>query len=214
MRSNAAVEYLGGTVDRVNLHIAVNSFVTKIEIKDKHARGVYVIRNGRKHFIKTTQEMVISGGAINSPQILMLSGIGPKDHLNDIGIDTVADLPVGQNLQDHQNIFIPSKINSSISITDKLKESMWSKLKFYVFGKGPLTVAGPDGSAFLYVDEANRGKRSVQLQIIFISSYSYNNFYQSPLILTELFQHNLINVSYLACYLYQVMMTLHFLNDE
>ena len=177
MRSNAVVEYLGGTTNRNNLHIAVHSFVTKVDIKDKHVRGVYVIRSGRKYFIRARKEVILSGGAINSPQILMLSGIGPKDHLNDIGKDTVADLPVEQNLQDHQNIFIPSKINSSISITDKLKESMWSKLKFYVFGKGPLTVGGPDGSAFLYVDEANRGKRSVQLQIIFISSYSYNNFY-------------------------------------
>ena len=76
LRSNVAVEYLGGTADRNNLHIAVNSFVTKVDIKDKHARGVYVIRNGRKHFIKATQEEVNSSGAINSPQILMLSGIG------------------------------------------------------------------------------------------------------------------------------------------
>ena len=176
LRSNAGINYLENTADRKNIHIATNSFVTKVDIKDKEARGVYVIRRGRKYYIRARKEVILASGAINSPQILMLSGIGPKDHLTEMGIDIVADLPVGQNLQDHQNIFIPSRINSSLSITDNVKNSLWTKLKFSLFGKGPLTVSGSDGSAFLYLDESNRGKRSVELQIVFFSAYLHDNF--------------------------------------
>lgn len=175
VRSNAGWEYLQNTAERDNLHIAIRSFVTKIEIKDKIARGVYVIRNGRKQYIRARKEVILSAGAINSPQILMLSGVGPKDHLAEHGITSIADLPVGQNLQDHQFVLMNSKIKTPISITDNLKESLWTKIQYHIFGKGPLTVAGSDGSAFLYLNEANRGKRSVELQIVFFSSYVHTN---------------------------------------
>ena len=175
VRSNAGVEYLQHTTDRANLHIGINSFVTKIYIEGNEARGVYVIRDSRKSLIRTKKEVILSAGAINSPQILMLSGIGPADHLAEFGIETVVDLPVGQNLQDHQNVFLNTKINSSFAITDELKNSVWSKLEFLLFGKGPLTVSGADGSAFLYTNESNRGKRSVELQIVFFSSLVKDN---------------------------------------
>ena len=175
VRSNAAVEYLQHTADRDNLHIGINSFVTKIYIEDKEARGVYVIRDGRKSLIRARKEVILSAGAINSPQILMLSGIGQADHLAEFGIEMVADLPVGQNLQDHQFVFMNTKINASIGITDDLKNSIWSKLKYHLFGKGPLTLSAGDGSAFLYLDKSNRGKRSVELQIVFFSSLVDDN---------------------------------------
>ena len=87
----------------------------------------------------------------------------------------VVDLPVGQNLQDRQNVFLNTKINSSFAITDKLKNSFWSNLKFLLFCKGPLTVSGADGSAFLYTDESHRGKRSFELKIVFFSSFVKDN---------------------------------------
>ena len=170
IRSNVGVEYLQHTADRDNLHIGINSIVTKIQIENKSATGVYVIREGRKSLINARKEVILSAGAINSPQILMLSGIGPSEHLAELGIETVSDLPVGQNLQDHQVFFMNSVINASISITDEVKNSIWSKLKFYLFGKGPLTVSSVGGSAFLYLDESNRGKRSVELQLGFFTS--------------------------------------------
>ena len=175
VRSNAGVEYLQHTADRENLHIGINTFVTKIFIANKEARGVYMIRDGRKSLIRARKEVILSAGAINSPQVLMLSGIGPSEHLAEIGIETVVDLPVGENLQDHQVVFMNTKINESIGITDELKNSIWSKLKYHLFGKGPLTLSGGDGSAFLYLDESNRGKRSVELQIVFFSSMVDDN---------------------------------------
>ena len=175
VRSNAGWEYLQNTAERDNLHIAIRSFVTKVDIRDKKARGVYVIRNGRKRFVRARKEVILSAGAINSPQLLMLSGVGPKDHLAEHGITTIVDLPVGQNLQDHQNVYMNSKINSSISITESLVDSLWTKLQYLLFGSGPLTIVGSEASAFLYINEKNRGKRSVELQIAFCSSLGNKN---------------------------------------
>ena len=130
VRSSTSVEYLGKTFDRKNLHISVNSFVTKVEIEEKKATGVYVIRNGRKVLIKARKEIILSAGALNTPQILMLSGVGPKDHLNEHGIKVVVDLPVGQNLQDHVMTWMFSRINVSYSLTAGLVENMWTKLTY------------------------------------------------------------------------------------
>ncbi len=105
VRSSTALEMLVGTAERSKLHISIRSFVTKVEIKDSKATGVYVVRNGRKYFIKANKKVIISAGAINSPQLLMLSGIGPQEHLKTLNIPVLADLPVGQNLKDHQMLF-------------------------------------------------------------------------------------------------------------
>ena len=167
-RSNAGVEYLQHTATRANLHIAINSRVTKVHIQNKEAKGVYVIRNGRKTLILARKEVILSAGAIQSPQILMLSGIGPKEHLAEFGIEAIVDLPVGQNLQDHQFVLMNTKINSAISITVNLKNSLLTKLKYNLVGQGAFTVSGADGSAFMYLNEADRGRKSVDVQVVFL----------------------------------------------
>ncbi|CAH0579138.1 unnamed protein product [Chrysodeixis includens] len=102
--------YLNPVVTRKNLKIMKNSFVTKILIKNlsKTAYGVEVRRKTRKYRLLAGKEVIISAGAINSPQLLMLSGIGPREHLRAKGISVVVDSPmVGQNLQDHILLPIP-----------------------------------------------------------------------------------------------------------
>lgn len=175
VRSGIAMEYLGNTANRPNLHIALRSFVTKIEINEKKATGVFVIRDGRKVLIKAKKEIIISAGAINSPQLLMLSGIGPKDDLAKFDIDVEADLPVGQNLQDHLIAILPMKINQSLSITKTKRESMWSKLQYALFGGGPLGIGGADGQAFFHIDKKNRGKKWPDIQLVTLSSQLYGN---------------------------------------
>ena len=177
VRSSSAQELLANTADRENLDIAVNSFVTKIEILDKKATGVFVIRNGRKYFIEARKEVILSAGAVNSPQILMLSGVGPKEHLEEVGIPVKADLPVGKNLQDHQMVLMMSKINSELGITLNVMESWWTKLKYYLFGKGPLAISSLDGSGFFYVDASKRDKSSAEIQFIFLSMLPDTDFY-------------------------------------
>lgn len=101
-RHSSAAAYLNPAKDRSNLHVVKNAYVTRILIeKTKQVTGVEVQIKGIKYVVKSNKEVIISAGAINSPQLLMLSGIGPKDHLNSLDIKVIADLPVGKNLQDH-----------------------------------------------------------------------------------------------------------------
>ncbi|GFQ90768.1 glucose dehydrogenase [Trichonephila clavata] len=101
-RESTAKAFLIPAQDRKNLHIVNNAFVNKILINNKReAYGVEFVINGKVYTVKTRKEVIVSGGAFNSPQILMLSGIGPKKHLQAHGIPVIADLPVGNNLQDH-----------------------------------------------------------------------------------------------------------------
>ncbi|CAH1133343.1 unnamed protein product [Ceutorhynchus assimilis] len=103
-RASTAHAFLDGFQDeRTNLLLSLNSFVTRILIEKstKTAYGVEFIRNGELYTVNATREVIVSGGAINTPQILMLSGVGPASHLSELGIDLVRDLPVGENMEDH-----------------------------------------------------------------------------------------------------------------
>ena len=177
LRSSTSVEYLGNTASRGNLHIAVNSFVTKVEIKNSRATGVYLIRKSRKIFIKAKNEVILSAGVISSPQILMLSGVGPKAHLESLGIKVKADLPVGQNLQDHLMTFMFTKIDFPYGLNENLLASWWTKIKYNVFGKGPMSKSSVDGTGFFYNDASRRGNSYADIQFVFISTLPVINFF-------------------------------------
>uniref|UniRef100_A0AAR5PCM0 Glucose-methanol-choline oxidoreductase N-terminal domain-containing protein n=2 Tax=Dendroctonus ponderosae TaxID=77166 RepID=A0AAR5PCM0_DENPD len=107
-RSGTAHSYLRPILNRTNLVISLESLATKILISDHVATGIEFWKNGTKYTASAEKEVILSAGVINSPQLLMLSGIGPKDELDKHGIDTIADLPVGQNFVDQvyfQGIF-------------------------------------------------------------------------------------------------------------
>ena len=88
---------------RPNLNVSVNSFVTKIliDVDSKSAYGVRYVKNQQTFNAYASKEVILSAGSINTPQILMWSGIGPKNHLIENDINVVQDLPVGERLQDH-----------------------------------------------------------------------------------------------------------------
>lgn len=101
-RFNAAQAFLSPAKDRKNLFVLKSSKAEKIVLDGNRATGVMVkLAGGRSITVKASKEVIMSAGSIESPHILMLSGIGPKEHLKEFGIEVVADLPVGQNLQDH-----------------------------------------------------------------------------------------------------------------
>ncbi|XP_047024159.1 ecdysone oxidase-like [Helicoverpa zea] len=108
-RVSAATAYLNPIAGfRKNLKIVKKTFATKILFHEKKAWGVRVDHNGTKLTIKAKREIIISAGSINTPQLLMLSGIGPKKHLADKNIEPILDSPmVGQNLHDHTTVMIP-----------------------------------------------------------------------------------------------------------
>ena len=101
-RSSAARAFLHPARARTNLDVMTDAAATRIVFEGRRATGVRYARNEIAEEVSARREVVLCGGTINSPQLLMLSGIGPADHLRSLGIPVLADLPgVGQNLQDH-----------------------------------------------------------------------------------------------------------------
>lgn len=106
-RCSSAKAYLSEALSRPNLMVITHALVEKIIIENKQAKGVKFRKDGQAFDIFAKKEVIMSSGAINTPQILMLSGIGPKQHLAEHGIDCESDLPgVGQNLQDHLDTIV------------------------------------------------------------------------------------------------------------
>ncbi len=104
-RCSAAVAYLKPALSRSNLTLLTGAMVQKIILERNRASGIVFDRKGRRRTVEAEKEVILSGGAINSPQTLMLSGIGPADHLRSMGIEPRLDLAgVGRNLQDHASV--------------------------------------------------------------------------------------------------------------
>ena len=116
-RCSAARAYLHPARSRDNLSIITKALVSRVMIEEGRAVGVELIRAGAMEKVRATREVILCGGAINSPQLLMLSGIGPADHLRAFGIDVIADRPgVGDNLQDHLEIYVQYACTQPISL--------------------------------------------------------------------------------------------------
>ncbi|CAH1777559.1 unnamed protein product, partial [Owenia fusiformis] len=135
-RSSTATAFLYPVMHRDNLHIATKAHVTKVLLKGKKAVGVAFIRDLVKRKVNARKEVIISAGAIGSPHILLLSGIGPKNHLEAMNIPVVADLPVGENLQDHIAAQHINFLTKAQTITEEDINSWQERLKYYLFGTG------------------------------------------------------------------------------
>ncbi|KAE8747714.1 Glucose dehydrogenase acceptor-like, partial [Frankliniella occidentalis] len=144
---------------RKGLHVAMNAHVTRVLIdpKTKVAYGVEFRRDGTMHRVRASREVILSGGAINSPQLLMLSGVGPRDHLRSLGIPVIQDLKVGHNLQDHIGLGgFTFMVNKEVSMVQNRIENVPAVLRYAMFGDGPLTVlGGVEGLAFVNTKYAN-----------------------------------------------------------
>ena len=137
-RWSAADAYLHPVTSRPNLTIKTNALATKVLIDNSTAIGVQFLHDGQLTSEHVNAEVILSGGAINSPQLLMLSGVGPADHLTSMGIDTVVDSPgVGANLSDHPVVPV-------LWSTPQLK-TLWDQagpggaVRWQLTHRGPLT---------------------------------------------------------------------------
>ncbi|XP_055638852.1 glucose dehydrogenase [FAD, quinone] isoform X2 [Toxorhynchites rutilus septentrionalis] len=152
-RCSAGKAFLRPVANRPNLHISMNSRVTRILIDPatKKAYGVEFMKNKKRYAVKAIKEIILSAGAIASPQILMLSGIGPKEHLQEVGIPVIQDLKVGYNLQDH--VTLPGlvfTVNKPVTIRERDMRSPAVVIDYLVNGKGPFTIpGGAEGVAFV-----------------------------------------------------------------
>ncbi|PXW72567.1 choline dehydrogenase [Loktanella sp. PT4BL] len=152
-RCSAAVAYLNPVKSRENLQIITHAQVERVIIEGKRATGVtYTDRSGTVQTIKARKEIILSGGAINSPQILMLSGIGEAAHLAENGINVVHDLPgVGKNMQDHLQARLVYKCNEP-TLNDEVGSLFGQAkigLKYLMFRAGPMTMAASLATGFL-----------------------------------------------------------------
>jgi choline dehydrogenase len=120
-RLSAARAYLHPVMNRKNLDVETLAHATKVVFEGKRAVGVEYVRAGRLKRSVRAGEVILCGGAINTPQLLQLSGVGDADHLQSLGIDVVADLPgVGANLQDHLEVYIQYASKLPVSIAPGL----------------------------------------------------------------------------------------------
>jgi choline dehydrogenase len=151
-RQSAAVAYLHPAMGRANLKVETRALTTKVIFEGKKAVGVEYLQNGVRKIAKARREVILAGGAINSPQLLQLSGVGPGDLLRDHGIEVVADLPgVGENLQDHYVMAVTYRLKAgTISVNELTKgpRFLGEVLKYAFQRKGLLTLSAAHVAAF------------------------------------------------------------------
>ncbi|ABL69206.1 GMC family oxidoreductase [Paracoccus denitrificans] len=158
-RSSAAVAYLKPARKRRNLSVRTGARVLRVLVENGRATGVEYVAKGRTRTIRARREVILSAGGINTPKLLMLSGIGPADELRRHGIEVVHDLPgVGQNLQDHIEISLIYQLNGPHSY-DKYKKLHWKALaglNYLLFKGGPASSNLIEGGAFWWADRAEK----------------------------------------------------------
>jgi len=141
-RWSAANAYLKPALKRPNCEM-IRAFARRVVIENGRAVGVEIERRGKIEVIRATREVILAASSINTPKILMLSGIGPAAHLAEHGIDVIADRPgVGQNLQDHLELYLQMAATQPVSLF-----KYWNLLgKAYVGTRWLFTRTGPGAS--------------------------------------------------------------------
>lgn len=151
-RASTARCYLHPAMLRPNLTVETRALTTRIVIAAGRAVGVEYVKNGQVRRVRAGREIVVSAGAYNSPQLLMLSGIGPAEHLREIGIDPLVDLPgVGQNLQEHPNMLNIFGARDKAGLTKflRLDAATWLAARWFARHDGPFSSNGTAANIFL-----------------------------------------------------------------
>jgi choline dehydrogenase len=151
-RASAARAYLYPAMGRANLTIATHALTTRVLIERHRAVGVEFVQDGQLRTARAEREVIVSGGAFNSPQVLMLSGIGPADHLRAIGVEPLHDLPgVGANLGEHPNILNIYKARGKPGLTRFLRfdRAMMLAARWFLRHDGAFANNGAAANVFL-----------------------------------------------------------------
>lgn len=150
-RCSAAVAYLRPAMKRRNLEVEVRAHVARVTMKGTRATGVEYEKGGQTLRATAEREVILCGGAFNTPQLLMLSGIGPADHLSEVGIAPLIDLPVGKNLQDHLAVLIMFSRPDAGEFRRNMRFDRMAinMIRAYLFGTGPATVVPGGMHAFI-----------------------------------------------------------------
>lgn len=145
-RASTAKAFLVPARDRQNLHVFKNAHVTRLEIDavSKVVRGVHFVAGGKEMLATCRKEVVLSAGAIGTPQLMMLSGIGQQKHLRKLNITSVADLMVGKSLQDHLHVpmFFRMKADAPTPTEAQVKELVEKLYEYLTRGTGSFAERG------------------------------------------------------------------------
>ncbi|MCA1454613.1 GMC family oxidoreductase N-terminal domain-containing protein [Bradyrhizobium sp. BRP22] len=141
-RDSVAAAYLRPALKRSNLTLLTGAHVSEIVLRGTRAVGVRYVKGGQTAYANADQEIILCAGAYHTPQVLMLSGIGPIRHLAGFGIKTLVDLPVGQGLQDHLAAWFnwSRPAPGSFHRMMRLDRAVLAMVQAYLFGTGPGTV--------------------------------------------------------------------------
>lgn len=158
-RCDAVRAFLSQVQDHPNLEVVTGALVTRILVENETAVGVEYQKDGQTITARTDGEVLVATGTYNTAKLLMLSGMGPADHLREHGIDCVADLPgVGENLQDHHEVPVISTINRPAGYygEDRGWRMVLNGLQYLAFRSGPVTTTGVEACAFYDPDGGDR----------------------------------------------------------
>ncbi len=159
VRCDAVSAFLSQVLDDPRLTVATDALVTKIVIEHGQAVGVEYRRHGQTLRAHADREVLVAAGTYNTAKLLMLSGIGPADHLTEHGLQVVTDLPgVGANLQDHHEVPVIASTNrpSGYFGQDKGWRMVRNGLQYILFGTGPVTTTGIESCLFYDPDGGER----------------------------------------------------------
>ena len=171
-RMSSSRAYLWPVISRTNLTVITNALASKILIKDKKAYGVEYLKSGSTHKVYAKREVILSAGSINSPQLLQLSGVGPKKVLQEASVELIHDSPaVGQNLQDHLSVtyFYKSKVPTLNDQLRPLLGKVYQGLKYILTRNGPLSLSVNQSGGFIRTRDG-LSKPNIQL---YFSPVSY-----------------------------------------
>lgn len=166
-RSSTATAFLAPARERSNLTVVTGAQVTKILLENNRAMGVEVAIDGEPTNVHARREVLLTSGAIGTPRLMMLSGIGPAEHLESVGVDVHHDLPgVGQNLQDHLDLCVISECTGPHSYDGiaRLDRTIMAGLQYLLFKNGPVAASLFETGGFWYAD---KNARSPDIQLHF-----------------------------------------------
>lgn len=151
-RESVATAYLRPARRRPNLTIRTHALATKVLVENGRAVGVRYTVKDVEHVARVDREVVLSGGAVNSPRLLLLSGIGPGAELAALGVPVVHDLPgVGKNYQDHMDVYLTAETAPvSYNSSDRIDKALSAGLQYVLYRTGPVTACVCEAGMFVH----------------------------------------------------------------
>jgi choline dehydrogenase len=175
-RCSTASAYLKPARSRANLVVLTEAQVTRLLLDRQRVIGVEYIQGNQPTQVRAEREVLLCAGAINSPQVLLLSGIGPANHLKALDIPVIIDLPgVGENLQDHLLAVVGHACTRPITLASA--ERIGHILEFLLFQKGPLTSCIGEAGAFI---KTHPDQPAPDLELLFAPAYFFEHSFANP----------------------------------